>query len=212
MPPLEYSPHRVPDVLLDIYTYTLSLFYEFFLISVLFLIPYILRGLSYYLIFESPPPHSVDLIVVLGGGDGDRVKKGAQLYNNSISKKILMTGDLSFFNTSYGTLMKDFAHSNGVPYSSLFTVPSNSTHTDARQALSFALSNHISSLVIVTSKFHTKRSYLTFKKVFSNSNIDLYIIAVDDSIDYNSWWTHYEMADGVLVEWGKMIVYYFKIL
>lgn len=169
------------------------------------LFPVVMRGVYSVLVTEIPTEHA-DVIVVLSGDTGERVREGVRLYHAGVASKLIMTGE-PFFDTSMADVMAKYATSLGVPSENILQEKlSLSTHTNATGTLPIVQALGAHRVVIVTSRFHTARSYKTFRDAFP-PNIEIFIQGADDGVDPNSWWHHGEMAETVLIELEKTLYY-----
>ena len=169
-----------------------------------------LKKMGRYLVVEKTSP-TADLIVVLGGGTGSRVDKGVDLYHQKIGRRLLMTGEGHYFNQAYPDIMANYAKEKGVLDKDIYKAKSTSTTVDAQKTIQLLQRNNWKSVAVVTSRYHTRRSYATFKKAFKNHPYKLYIYGANDGINYDCWWQDYEMSERVLIEWAKTAIYWFKI-
>ncbi len=159
---------------------------------------------------------SADCILVLGGGRGERVLQGVELYKNKYAPKMMMTGEYEqiMYGPKYHWALQGqkLAASRGVPkYDIIPILNSLSTHDDATLAKTVCLENNYKSLIVVSEPFHTRRAYYTFKKVFKGSGIKIIIYPVQES-----WWTRdnwYQSEKGLISgeeEYMKSIYYILK--
>lgn len=166
-----------------------------------------LRQIGKALIFsDSRPLSKSDVIIVLSGDGGSRVKTGAMLYKAGYAPRILMTGGPLFVST-YADYMADYAQSLGIPAKAIILERrAVSTYTNATDSLSVLESMDMKRVIVVTSKYHTRRSYAVFRSVFP-PGVDIHIVAAPDEIDYDRWWTDSQMAEPILIEWAKRFFY-----
>ena len=171
------------------------------------LFPVVMRGVYRSLVTEIPTEHA-DVIVVLSGATGSRVREGVRLYHAGVAPKMLMTGG-PFFETSMADIMAKYAISLGVPSQNILQENlSLSTYTNATGTLPLLQEIGAHRVLLITSRFHTGRTYKTFRDAFP-SDIELFISGSDDGVDPKSWWRHGEMAETVLIELGK--TFYYKL-
>ena len=167
-----------------------------------------LEPLGKFLTYETalqPTPYTL----ILSGGHGNRVKKGALRFKENLTQNLIMLGGPSF-NTSWAQIMKSYAIEEfKIPSNNILTEgKSTSTLTNATEALSLLKKLNQKKVLIVTSKFHTRRAYSIFNKVFKDSNIIIMITGAEDNINYKAWWNNSEMCEKILIEWGKTIWYW----
>ncbi|MFA5879634.1 MAG: YdcF family protein [Candidatus Margulisiibacteriota bacterium] len=179
-----------------------------FLLILYFISPFILSSLGKNLICTKPT-NKADMIVVLSGGEDNRIIMAVDLYKKGISRKIMMSGGGPFLGSYYAKFMGDYAHELGVKKRNiLYELNSLSTFENAKFSYPILKKRGVKSILIVTSKYHTKRAYKVFRKFYPD--IDVYIIGAPDGINYKNWWHNYEMSDKILHEFVKTIIYFFK--
>lgn len=99
----------------------------------------------------------------------------------------------------------------GVPPGRILTLPAGveNTFDEARAALAFCREHHITSLLVVTSPYHTRRAYATFQAVFAGAGV---IIGVQPAADSSParparWWRASYDRWYVRYEWGALMYY-----
>lgn len=130
----------------------------------------------------------IDCILILGAGirEGkptpmleDRLLTGINLYNNKISKKILVSGDHMYNNYDEVNVMKNYLINNKIPSSDIFM-----DHAGISTYDSIYRVKHIfkaKKIIIVTQKYHLYRALYTAKTL----NIEAYGIASNPRIYAN---------------------------
>lgn len=177
-----------------------------FIIVIYMITPPLLTQFARSLVYEMPP-QKADYIVVLSGGNGERIKKAAELYRNGYAKKLLFTGD-TYLEVPVYELMANIALKHGVPKLAISgESKSTSTYDHPKNCIPILKAAGAKHVIIVTSKFHTKRSYETFLQPMESAHISFDIVGADDGINYMSWWKDHSMSEKILLEWGKRIWY-----
>jgi uncharacterized SAM-binding protein YcdF (DUF218 family) len=180
------------------------LFFSFVILN-----PITLRQIGSHLVYSTGSVKKADVLIVLSGGHGERVKKGSLLFEKEYANKIIFTGG-PLFNNTFPFYMKKYAISLKVPSKNISLETNSFSTMDHPINLNPILEKmNTKSIIIVTSAYHTNRSFKTFKK-YLNPSINIQIVAAPDSIDYKNWWKHHEMAEQIIVEWVKTICYGFK--
>ena len=147
-----------------------------------------------------------DAIVVLSGDRGERLAEAIRLYHQGIAPVMFITGG-PIYSTSHPQLMKNEAVKEGVPPDVIFLEEKSfSTRDHPRQLRAYFDVMNIRSVVLVTSQFHTRRSYDSFYD-FYGDQISFFTMGADDGIDYSGWWKSHEMIERILIEWGKTVYY-----
>jgi len=122
-------------------------------------------GIGFYL---SPQDviKSSDAIVVISGGETElRVKEGTRLFAQGIAPVMIMSGAARDAGTSNAETMRDIAVSLGVPVEKILLEPNaKDTIGNAKYVAELIDQNQIHSIVLVTSPYHQRRAYLTFRR------------------------------------------------
>lgn len=175
-----------------------------------FVVPFILSSFGKTLVVNQPL-QKADVAIVLSGDEGPRIEKAVWLYKHKYVKKIIMNGGGPLFDKYYANFMGDYAIRLGIPEQAiLMEKHSLSTWENARFVRPLLEQYHFNKAIIITSNFHTRRSWRVFKKAFRGSSITLSIIGVDDGVNYNKWWHSHEACEKVLTEWCKTVIYWIK--
>ncbi len=174
--------------------------------------PTLLRFSGEFLL-KSVPISNPDLILVLSGdSDGSRTQLASTVYKNNLNCKILFTGG-HYYGFSIPQLMKKNAISLGVLSADIILEEnSTSSYENALYTKSIISEMDLNSVLIVTSKYHTKRAYLTFTHVFEQSSIKFGISGAEDGVNYSNWWIHNKNSEIVLTELAKLIWYKLTVL
>ena len=171
------------------------------------------------ILFYSKPVDHADLMIVLAGdSSGARCDYAISLYKKGVSDQMLMSGG-QLYDTSFAMLMKNYAVTSGVPAQDiLIETASTSTYENALFSLALIEKKRvqgqtISSVVVVTSGFHSYRSYHVFRSVFP-TDIEVYMMPSDDYGDQidGLWWTDLNRVEGFGIEFFKLIFYYLYYL
>jgi uncharacterized SAM-binding protein YcdF (DUF218 family) len=156
------------------------------------------------------PTAQPDIMVVLAGGKGNRVDYAASLYKKGAASRVVMSGGGVYYGTYKTQVMANYAVKKGIPVEVISQERmSLSTYEDAINTAEMLKGNNFS-ILLITDRYHTRRSYRVFKKAFRGRNITLNVMGAPDGIDYDQWWHHHEMMQDVLTEWAKTVVYWIK--
>lgn len=151
---------------------------------------------------------SPEAIIILGGGGGLRVKHYVKrLHEHYPLVPVIYTGGISFFGRPIAQHMVTYARALGGHSPAIAIDTSKSTFDDALHTRHYFQKNSISpaSILVVTSDYHTGRSFWVFKKVFPDTNI--FIEPVPDKLLTKKWWTDYNTAQHVLEEKARFLFY-----
>ena len=136
--------------------------------------PVLLEKMSQYLLVQDKL-QKADLILILGGDiSGERLNEGVNLYRQGYAKQLLISGGPIAFDLTYADWIRKQAIERGIPASAILTQSrSLSTIDDAKMSLPIIKQNHIGSVLLVTSPYHTRRAGAVFKKIYQNQGIKI---------------------------------------
>lgn len=185
----------------------------------------ILKALGEYLIFQQSPPQQADVIVILANWEDTiiRVRAGADLYKGELAKKIFvprmqqMAGleeikKLGINIPENRDLVMTILQGLGVPPDAIATSAQEVTNTwdEAQEVRSLVEQKGYKSVVLVTSKYHSRRAYLIFQDALEGKATVISVPSPYDSSDPESWWKRNEDAKKVLMEYPKLLIYYWR--
>jgi uncharacterized SAM-binding protein YcdF (DUF218 family) len=176
----------------------------------------LLRGAAAYLIIADKL-QPAQAIVMLSGGDESRMKEALSLYKDNYGKVIILTETgqrLGKYDTLYSNDIRIQLLNHGVPNGNILitSVKVSSTLDEAYAVKKLLTNQQMSSAIIVTDPYHTRRAALVFRNVFGDSPIKLIFRPVRGSW-YNSR-TWFLSPDGwryTFLEYVKLIGYYMGI-
>ena len=170
----------------------------------------------------SEEPEKAEVIVVLNGRDAERSLTAVDLYNGGYGNLIVIArgpkqpGCDEFFkrvgpNWDSKTFFQRSIEAMGVPDRSFRLIGNGVTSTfeEAKAVRTFFRENGFKSMLLVTSKWHSRRAYSTFRSVFDkNKDVRIIIQASKyDTFDPKKWWQSDADAEIVLGEYLRLIYY-----
>jgi uncharacterized SAM-binding protein YcdF (DUF218 family) len=181
----------------------------------------ILTGLGNWLVV-SDNPGKADVIVVLSGDSSTRAPQGADLYRRGVSRRLLAIGcevpsalqSLDVKLTAAQLTAMDLRR-RGVSEDAIAVVTSTGTSTweEAEYTRTYAKQHGLRSVVVVTSKFHTRRSKLTFERALRGTGVRVYAVPSRyDEMQVDEWWTREKELIAVNNEYLKLLLYGVKYL
>jgi uncharacterized SAM-binding protein YcdF (DUF218 family) len=185
----------------------------------------ILKALGEGLIFQQPTPQQADVIVILANWEDTiiRARAGADLYRGGVAKMIFvprmeqMAGleeikRLGINIPDNRDLVITILQGLGVPLDAIETSAQEVTNTweEAQEARSLVEQKGYKSVILVTSKYHSRRAYLIFRDALRGKATVISVPSTYDSPDPESWWKRDEDAKKVLMEYQKLLVYYWR--
>jgi uncharacterized SAM-binding protein YcdF (DUF218 family) len=163
-----------------------------------------------WLVVEDPLVHA-DVIVVLSGRLPERAIEAARIYKAGysdlvwISPPVSPVEDLKAMKISY--LGEDFYNekvliAKGVPPDSIRILdnPDANTEAEVRQIAEDLHNSNFHSVIIVTSKAHTRRVRTIWRKLVGSEPRMIVHYAEDDTFDGAHWWRHTRDALDVMRE------------
>jgi uncharacterized SAM-binding protein YcdF (DUF218 family) len=200
----------------------------FFVLALLYVLISAYHGLALmsmgrYLIVAHPPEKS-DLLVCLGGGNVERGLAAADAYRRGLAPHVFVAREiipdgydiLKQRGVSYPEsrdLMILMLQELGVPESAILTrdTPSESTVMEAGLVRKLVREKNYRSLILVTSPTHSRRAFLAFKKAMAGDEVSILVIPSSYSkYDPEAWWKNPNQLREVLLEYQKLVYYFFK--
>jgi uncharacterized SAM-binding protein YcdF (DUF218 family) len=177
------------------------------------------------LLIVSTKPSPADAIVVLSGSStiNERAQYAAKLYCEGRSSKIVLTNDNVQGGWSKAEQRNAYSYERaqkelqrlGVPQESIEIVgpPVTSTHDEAISLRRFSENNGLSSILVVTSAYHSRRALWTFRHVFQGCRTQVSLDPVDTGIQTPppaTWWLHLRGWLIVPTEYIKIVYYWLR--
>lgn len=121
-------------------------------------------------LIASDGPQEAEILVVLGGGDGGRVRHAVELWRQgcSSSGKIIMAGGPLYQKLTWARVMADYAQELGVPADALLLEEDSlTTRSDAERSFAMLKERGFKDILIVTDAFHSRRARREFQRLAS---------------------------------------------
>lgn len=174
------------------------------------------------LIVRSPIPRA-DAIVVLSGSSTyiERTHKAAELFRQGRAPLILLTDDNTRggwssalqTNPYFVERARDELIKQGVPADKINVVPVtvSGTHHEALTIKEYAVEQHLQSLLVVTSAYHSRRALRSLRQSFTGTAT---IVGLEPAVGTGIsspalWWLRAEGWRSVAGEYVKLIYYWF---
>lgn len=160
-----------------------------------------------------------DVVVLLGGGDPQRLDEAVRLYHDRYAALMVMTetGESDpKTGLLYSQLQKEAAMADGVPQTGIvFTEKhGNNTYDEARavRKLLEQASGRINSAIIVTDPYHTLRTRLIYREIFKDSKIKIYVRPVRGHwYRSTTWWQSRAGWEATITEYAKLFAYFMGV-
>jgi uncharacterized SAM-binding protein YcdF (DUF218 family) len=176
----------------------------------------LLNGVSRALVYEDPLVKA-EAVVVLAGGNGNRIETAVRLYREGFGEKLFFSGFRVYPETYTSSLMKKYALKLGVPDDKVITwIPEVevSTRGESIANLELLKKNRIKKFILVTSSYHTRRAKWMYEKAISLSSYNIEFLvypAPDPFIPIQGWWKLRTGQKGIFFEYIKWVAYYLNM-
>lgn len=188
------------------------------------LLPVLAFSAARFLVVQVPVANADAIVVMSGSGTyRERARHAAALFNEGRAPRIVLTNDYlqsgwsqeEQRNPFYYERSRSELRSAGVPDEKIavIMVPITSTHDEAVLLKAYADANHLSSLLVVTSAYHSRRAYWTFRRVFEGSGKSIGMDPAEPRIETPqaaTWWLHRMGWEMVPKEYAKILVYWLR--
>jgi uncharacterized SAM-binding protein YcdF (DUF218 family) len=163
-------------------------------------------------------PHA-EAVVVFSGSAAytERTKRAAELYKSGAGHLVLLTNDgqLSGWsvhkqrNPYFFERASEQLQADGVPSQHIEVLHAeiSSTHDEVEAVRAFALERKITSLLFVTSAYHSRRALWTVERVFRGSGILVGLDYAPPTPGPWTWWLHIVGWKWVTSEYVKLLYY-----
>lgn len=172
----------------------------------------ILNKAAKYLYYKDDLKPS-DVIVVIPGSETEySVAHGAKLFKEGWARKdkIILSGGNATWKYTWASLMKEQALSLGVPANAIFLEEkSSSTKENAIFTKEIMKKHRYTSLLLVTSPYHSKRANKIFSKIMGSEIKVLSAPSEEGRFQFKDWWKRERDTKIVLTEFFKFFWFYF---
>lgn len=137
----------------------------------------------------SPPCHKADAIVAVSGGDTTaRTTEAVRLYKNGWAPRLVFSGAAEDEDSpSNAAVMRGIAIASGVPNEAIIVDEyGRTTKENAKETADQLEDENIDSMILVTSGYHQRRTYLEFKQQFESVEIRNHPVKQDSQ--WSLWW------------------------
>lgn len=169
-------------------------------------------SLGFLASYHGGKPEKADVIIVLGGDDGLRVKKGGQLYNDGYAPNILVTGiDSRYYNPTQPNWRERRLSELGIPEEAiLIDISSETTWEEARNSVERMKQKKWSRAIVVSDPPHMFRLYHTWNRAVEGSSKKIILVPTEPEW-WNAmlWWQNKTSYRFVISEVQKTLYYAF---
>ena len=183
----------------------------------------ILRGIADFLIVEDSLERAA-AIVPLVGQTPFREMEAAKLYRAGLAPQVVIVQgasnaesealrDLGIRKREGWELSREVLIQQGVPASAIVVLTSKAGGTlEELQAVYSAMTSKDAPMILVTSKYHTRRTRLTWQHVTAGKSQPIVRAATGDPFDPTHWWQRRSFTLSVIHEYFGLVYYYARFL
>lgn len=177
------------------------------------------RGAGRLLVEDDPPRHA-DAIIVLTGSYPDRILEAASLYREGWAPHVILCREpenagfrrlreLGVDVPRVFELNRMVAEQLGVPAAAISVLerPAGSTYSEAEVVLEDVLARGWSSILLVTSKYHTRRAGMIYRYLAGGQVEIIVRPARDDAFQADGWWRDRVSTRRVVIEYQKLLTF-----
>ena len=188
----------------------------------------VLSGIGGFLVVDEPPVHSDAVVVPLMGVEYyPRLIQAAELYTREYAGMVVIDGNRK--NDALRALEKKgfkrccpwyedtlrILSICGVPRDKVLCINAEDAYdtvSEAKAVGSELIERGFSSIILTTSKFHTRRAKYIWSRAFDKKLSVHVVSAKKDPYDPRSWWMNGRQIRWVMAEYGAWLYYWLKDL
>ena len=178
------------------------------------------------IVVDENPPHA-DAVVVLNTGVEyyPRLIQTAEIYRQGLAENVVINGNRKtdalreleaggfktccpWYADSVG-ILKMF----GVPEDKIIRISIEDAYDTVGEAEAVGrelIKRKLTSVIITTSKYHTRRAKFIWKKMYENRLTIFMVSAKTDPYDPDNWWKDGRQIRWLLAEYGAWVFYWWK--
>jgi uncharacterized SAM-binding protein YcdF (DUF218 family) len=182
----------------------------FFLLSVSAVAAISFLSLGILVSQHASNPEKSDVIIVLGGDNGLRVRKGAELYSAGYANHIILTGiDERFYRPAHPNWRERRMIALGVPKKAIkVDIKSKTTWEEAENTSKTMKKNGWESAIVVSDPPHMLRLHQTWSRAFEGSSKKFILVSTSPKWwDRVLWWKNKQSYQFVISEIKKNLFY-----
>jgi uncharacterized SAM-binding protein YcdF (DUF218 family) len=184
----------------------------------------ILIAIGTYLIYEQPSQQA-DVIAIAVNWDEAivRARGGADLYKKGLAKIVFVPRMAQMESLEEikqegidipenRDLVIIILGGLGVPLAAIETSSQEVTNTwdEAQEVNNFVEQKGYTSVLLVTSKYHSRRAYLIFRDALKGKATVISVPSPYDSYNPEEWWKREKDMKRVIMEYQKLFLYYWR--
>ena len=184
----------------------------------------IMVAIGTYLVYDQTPQQA-DVIAIPANWNDTiiRARGGADLYNKGLAKVVFVprmesmegmeeTRKRGIYVPENRDLLIIILEGFGVPLTAIETSAQEVTDTweEAQEVSNLVEQKGYTSVLLVTSKYHSRRAYRIFKDALKGKASVISVPSPYDPSNPEEWWKRSADCKRVILEYQKMLVYYWR--
>ncbi len=171
-----------------------------------------LRAAGHVLVHDDGPFRADIVLVLAGDGTGRRILKAAELVAQGYAPKVAVSGPRVYYDLAESDLAIPFAVRHGYPAEWFVPMPNNSFSTDeeARAVLPELRKLRVKRLLLVTSHYHTGRSWRVYHRLAPDMELHM-VAAPVPWFTMDNWWRSREGRKDIFYESTKSLAYFLRM-
>ncbi len=171
----------------------------------------ILGVVGNYLVVHEPL-QPADAVVVLSGGELDRLEKAVNIIKSEKAKYLILTETQETTESGWKTAdyLASEAHQRGIPVPQIVITRKVATNTqeEAIATLEILKERGWNTLIVVTDPFHTRRSQLIFQRVLQEEPIKIIVVSSQEpGIKKWLWYLEKDSRNLVIREFLSLLAF-----
>lgn len=170
---------------------------------------------GHFLSSPAGPPQRSDIVLALGGDMGGRIAVAADLHRRGLADRVVLTGlenMPAITRPHYLNWRMQFAIDQGVPKKQIvLDLGAGSSWEEAVNTLALLKQNNWQRVTVVSDPPHMRRLHWVWNRVFSGSGKEFVLVDSNPAWwNADRWWANDESGPFVLMEYIKLVYYWFK--
>lgn len=186
----------------------------------------ILRRIGKFLILDEKPTHSDAAVVLCVGMEYyPRLIEAAELFREGFARKVVINGNRktdvlrSLERKGFEKCCPWYENSLrilsmlGVPREKIVCISAEDAYdtvSEAEKVGKGLIEQGFTSIILTTSKFHTRRAHFIWAKIYKNQLSICTVAAKADPYEPQSWWKEGRQIRWVISEYGAWMYYWWK--
>jgi uncharacterized SAM-binding protein YcdF (DUF218 family) len=168
----------------------------------------LLQNLGRFLIVKTELPDAVVPTMIVLSGGSDRIEYATEMFLEGVSEQLMISGGVFYGARSNASSLAEYVVAQGVSEENIILEHEASNTLENALYTKKLFQNTPESIMLVTSDYHQKRAFLTFRYVYPETMI---YNASAPSSDWNAdeWWTtkksiYLTITETIKIWWGQL--------